>query len=401
MIELVHFKNFRALRDVELKLERFTVLVGPNASGKTSILEGLHDLSRVAKAPPFMVFKGAHTPKALRSFGVEAPIKMWLGGRWGKVTGSLDVLLWPEESKNAPEVGSRSEWPWRVVASPSNADTPEPVEASSSESRIEMRRMKPPPVYSGDLYDWFLAKKIGSAVFLHFDPAALAEPSYSDAPHPRIEFDGSGLASVLADLALSNPEEFEAFQTAVRTVVPVVEYVRFQRAKVFRTETEFVTIGNESKPFEKQREYWGHELRFDVKGAKGLPAHAMSEGTLLALGLAAALIQPARPQLILIDDLERALHPKAQADLIAQIRNFLDRYRQVQIVATSHSPYLLDHFAPEEVRLMMIGADGAARCAPLTEHPEYEKWKDEMAPGEFWSTVGESWIKDRKPPAHE
>jgi predicted ATPase len=41
VIRKVHFKNFRSLRDVELTLEPLTVLVGPNSSGKTTVLEGL------------------------------------------------------------------------------------------------------------------------------------------------------------------------------------------------------------------------------------------------------------------------------------------------------------------------------------------------------------------------
>jgi hypothetical protein len=41
VIRKVHFKNFRCLRDVELTLEPLTVLVGPNSSGKTTVLEGL------------------------------------------------------------------------------------------------------------------------------------------------------------------------------------------------------------------------------------------------------------------------------------------------------------------------------------------------------------------------
>ena len=30
--------------------------------------------------------------------------------------------------------------------------------------------------------------------------------------------------------------------------------------------------------------------------------------------------------------------------------------------------------------------------AKLDEHPEFDKWKDEMAPGEMWSMFGESWV---------
>lgn len=41
MIKSVHFQNFRGLRDVTLQLEPLTVLVGPNSSGKTRVLEGL------------------------------------------------------------------------------------------------------------------------------------------------------------------------------------------------------------------------------------------------------------------------------------------------------------------------------------------------------------------------
>jgi predicted ATPase len=41
VIKSVHFQNFRCLQDVKLKLAPLTVLVGPNSSGKTSVLEGL------------------------------------------------------------------------------------------------------------------------------------------------------------------------------------------------------------------------------------------------------------------------------------------------------------------------------------------------------------------------
>ena len=42
MISKVSIRNFKCLRDVQIDLERFTVFVGPNASGKSSILQGLN-----------------------------------------------------------------------------------------------------------------------------------------------------------------------------------------------------------------------------------------------------------------------------------------------------------------------------------------------------------------------
>jgi hypothetical protein len=41
MIRSVRFENFRCLREVELSLEPLTLLVGPPASGKTTVLDGL------------------------------------------------------------------------------------------------------------------------------------------------------------------------------------------------------------------------------------------------------------------------------------------------------------------------------------------------------------------------
>ena len=45
-LEKVHIKNFLSFTDVEFSLKPLTVLVGPNASGKSNALEVLHLLNR-------------------------------------------------------------------------------------------------------------------------------------------------------------------------------------------------------------------------------------------------------------------------------------------------------------------------------------------------------------------
>jgi hypothetical protein len=46
MISKLSIRNFKCLREVQTDLERFTVFVGPNASGKSSILQGMDLLCR-------------------------------------------------------------------------------------------------------------------------------------------------------------------------------------------------------------------------------------------------------------------------------------------------------------------------------------------------------------------
>ena len=36
------------------------------------------------------------------------------------------------------------------------------------------------------------------------------------------------------------------------------------------------------------------------------------------------------------------------------------------------------------------------RCGRLIDHPKFETWKEEMAPGEMWSVFGEKWVTERE-----
>ncbi len=71
MIQNASFRNFKSLRHVDVEFERLTVFVGPNASGKTSILEGLHYLLRGSPAFVTQQFQGPRDPRLIFSRGVS------------------------------------------------------------------------------------------------------------------------------------------------------------------------------------------------------------------------------------------------------------------------------------------------------------------------------------------
>jgi AAA15 family ATPase/GTPase len=70
MIKSASLRNFKSLRNVDIDLERLTVIVGPNASGKTSILEGLYYLARLASVTLHEFLKNQREFESLRSRGV-------------------------------------------------------------------------------------------------------------------------------------------------------------------------------------------------------------------------------------------------------------------------------------------------------------------------------------------
>jgi predicted ATPase len=246
---------------------------------------------------------------------------------------------------------------------------------------------------------WFNEPRVQSIVsqfrstnLLRLDATKLAEPSYSDNPQPRLDCDGAGMASVLALMALNQPDRFQSLQVYLQSVIPSVTRIRFDRVPVSRIETETVTIDSDRLTRRLKKEYIGDEILLDLHGAPDIPAHLASEGTLLVLGLLASLLGPVRPRLVLIDDLDHGLHPRAQRRIVPLLRKILDENQDLQIIATTHSPYIVDELDPKEVRITWAGEDGATECGRLDSHPDFERWKDEMWPGEFWSLVGEQWV---------
>lgn len=133
-------------------------------------------------------------------------------------------------------------------------------------------------------------------------------------------------------------------------------------------------------------------LLFDTVNGKGLSATQVSEGTLLTLGLLTAIHGVNKPGVLLLDDVDRGLHPKAQRELIGLLRGVLETNGDIQIVASTHSPYLLGEMGPQEVQVTYLRDDGSTASEPLTHHPKFSKWKDEMSSEEMWSLFGEKWV---------
>src|SRR5262249_32171356 len=179
----------------------------------------------------------------------------------------------------------------------------------------------------------------------------------------------------------------QQLQEKLRRIIPSVEKIRFDRAQVRLRASEHDPM---------LIEYWGDAIVFDFHGAPNVPARMASDGTLLALAILTVALAPDRPKLILIDNLENGLHPNAQKELVTLLEAILKVSSDLQIVATTHSPYLVDFLKPEQVRITTLRQDGSVACGRMMDHPDFEKWKDEMAPGEFWSVIGEKWLGNRQ-----
>lgn len=379
MIRRLHIENFKAIRDLSLEFGKVAVFVGPNSSGKTSVLEAIRLSFLAGHKSPELVFMGRHSHESLVSFGApdETMVLEWEGGEHGKPV-DISVKLF---SKKAAAINQ-----WIVQAR---------VTANVGGFLYKSESCSPAQDLGGPWPIPFFIWKVGLPFLLAFELSNLSEPSYSEELIPAVRSDGSGLASALTYMASNNPDAFVRLQEDLRKIIPEVRRVRTRRAKIQRQRQQVITVDGQSITRNFDEEIIGDEILIDMQHAEGLPAYAVSEGTLIALGLLAVLHSEQRPSLLLIDDLEHGLHPAALGKMVAVLRDLQEQHEDLQIMATTHSPYLLDHFDAEEVFLTVLDDQGHTLCAKLTEHPEYEKWKDDMAPGEFWSFAAEDWIKQR------
>ncbi len=360
MIQKVCIQNYKTLRDVAIELERFTVFVGANGSGKTSVLEAIHNAVRAITGDPQKVF-------ARERHGD------WIYTRGGD--GDLSILCETADGAFSVEAAPPPMYP--------------PSQERMEKAKWGYRRVVANVPRIGVL------ESSQSLVFLRPSAAVMARPSYSRDDPPQMGNTGKGLASVVAFMALNDPQGFEDLVAAARSLIPPLRRVRFRKATVYQTERELVRFGRDTVDRSSRRPYQGELILFDFEHAENVSAPNASEGTILMLGLLTVLLGPTRPQILLLDDLEHALHPLAQKQLVELIEQILQKYPDVQLLATAHSPYLLNYLKPEQVRIMAAGQDGYSRCGRLTDHPKFDKWKEEMAPGELWSLFGEKWLADQ------
>jgi predicted ATPase len=385
VIQKVSFRNFKAYRSLDLELEPLTVLVGPNASGKTTLLQGLHLATGLAGNRKGILSDPVER-SVLSSYGSKASTEWLFSGVWSGTAGTVQVSVEPL----AKEVIVTGQWAGVSFQTRMGLDEPTAGQIALGRVFSQFPDGERPPDLQGALL---------STSILRFEARALANASYSEEPIPEIDGRGDGLASLLAYLKLSQDEVFDGIEQALKQIVPSVRRIRIERAAVERTTLRTIALDEQRHQVPEQQTLWGNRVVLDMRGAKGVAADSAGEGTLMVLGLLTVLMGPSKPRLVLLDDIELGLHPVAQGKLIETLRKLQERDPELQIIATSHSPFILNYLKPEEVRMTFLAENGFARCEKLTAHPEFERWKDLMSPGEFWSTVGESWVEKVETPA--
>jgi AAA15 family ATPase/GTPase len=370
VITRFHIQNFKAFRDsTPIDITPFTLIVGPNGSGKTSILEALeltflHDTKEKTELLDLVNKKTNKKSKNLN-------IKIYRKDKYINIELSLnDYQNIQHTIEKIKSLQIPNEERKKLVFHFENF-------FNKSFQTNPSYKQKQTNSFKTSLYQ-----------------RMLCHPCYDDNEIPSLREDGYGLASVISNMMTSDPDAFLQLQEAVRNVLPSIKRIRTRRAKVEESHIEILRVDGSALERPVKRELIGSELVFDTVSSDNIPASDMSEGAMIVLALLTEILRPGGASLLLIDDLERGIHPGALQSFVAQLRALFKVRPDLQIIATTHSPYLVTEFAREEILMTTLDDEGYALCAPMTANDQWDKWKDIAVTGEFWGIIGEDWIKE-------
>lgn len=350
-VRRVTIQNYKSIKACRVGLGPLTVLVGANGSGKSNFLDALR---LVADA------LGTTLDHALRDRGGVDGVRRRSGGHPTHFQIRLDLTL---------PSGSSARYSFRVGAASRGGFSvtheecavlvgewgPEEVSYRIERGRLTTTLEERLPAVASDRLYLVSASNVGpfrevydalvGMGFYNLSPSTIRQPQPPD-PGALLRRDGSNLASVLGNLASQHPETMQRVIEYLRQLAPGVDEVTRKG------------IG----PLE------GLEFRQRVAGQKRgwrFAATNMSDGTLRGLGVLVALLQAngRAPTLVAIEEPEVALHPAALGVLVDAIR---DAAIQTQVLATSHSPELLDRpgIGPGEL-LAVEAVDGITTIGPV------------------------------------
>jgi len=184
----------------------------------------------------------------------------------------------------------------------------------------------------------------------------------------EVRADGSGTAQVLEMLKSGDREDlFDNIEEHFFRYVPEVEKLSLR------------TVQQGKKQIQVREKGLGNAI---------LPATELSEGTRLVLAILTIIHQEKPPPVILLEDIDRGLHARLFEFMAPLMKDIAERH-QINILATTHNPYLVDCFQDDKEAVIIVEKkDGASTLSTLADRLkdlDYDKIDpDDMPLGNLW-----------------
>lgn len=379
MIEQFRIQNYKALRDVTCNLTPIHAFIGPNDSGKTSILSAILALSRSTDHPLSQAFAGRWNGRELVSHGDPDGV--------ARLSAVLD---WDGEELRYTLASRFPNSGRDVRVEDEKIYQPEEIDCASQNHRASK-------VYGVCVANENAADDLKRACELvherlsrvdvcRWNPRLLALPVAQDSKRRfRMRPDGFGLVQFLDDILGYDRALFGELERRFCSIFPEMSSLKLVSEPAFRSpsdEIEEVTMLDQAE---------GKGLYFELKAGKQLvPAAQASDGVLLVLAYLALPYSPEPPRLILVEEPENGIHPKRLQEVLTILRELAAGPSPTQILLTTHSPYVVDLMQKEEVTLCTKSNDGSIRLTRMADSEAVLEQQSLFTLGEIWTAEGDA-----------
>jgi predicted ATPase len=369
MLKTLHVTKFKSLADVAIELPRLAVLFGPNAAGKSNVLDAVQALSRIGtlrtlsdalaepiRGYPIEAFSFAAgglqelLGSTCASFNLEADLTV------GKDSYRYRIAVEIEPGSGRlsatdeylAQLGGKGDPKGRPVIEKVGSDL-----YIRRKSKPAHPRQEPVGLNHSILSDPRLGgveyralertrQELSGWRTYYLDPRVAMRVAQPPSDVGDIGVLGGEIAPFLYRLRAEQPKHFEAAVRTLRAIVPSVEDLSVDLDK--RRGTLDILVRQDGVEYSSR---------------------IVSEGTLRVLALCAIAVNPWGGSLLAFEEPENGVHPR-RLELIAQLLLSLALEQGRQVVVTTHSPLFCDavlkgaRSRPGDVGLFNVRREGQA-----------------------------------------
>ncbi len=411
MLQSIQARRYKCLKSISVPLKSLNILIGPNASGKSTLLDILvflrdafqNDVEEAVRRratnlaeltwrgegiePGFAFALEVNIPEGQRalSTGDTLPydrlryeVSVGIGGDGGLVISGEN--LWMVDTRLSkpvpliqPALFPREPEDTDPVIRPARTKTPpgyrlivrKVAESGNDYFRSErtdwniMFRLSPRRLaLSGVPEDqerfpltlWFRQFLLDNVYFLQLNSVLMRRTCPSDAPR-TFQPDGSNLPLMVAELH-KDEQRFRWWLGHLQTILE---------------DLVDITIG-------ERQEDRSRYLLLTYRNGVQVPAWLLSDGTLRLLALTLLAYLPQSEQIFLIEEPENGVHPRAVEAVFQSLSSIYDG----QVFLATHSPLVLALAQPEHLLIFGKTTGGATDVVRGPEHPALHTWQKEV-----------------------
>lgn len=395
MIQRVFIENFKAIyRAANLPLQPFTVFIGNNGTGKSSIIEALKALQIAVTNnlnAAFVEWGGLDVVRNYNAFLPQEDIST-SGFRkiFEPITVSLDALINDNKYSYQVRINLSRTGDFYVVEHEELLQNEQPVfigevignegeglatffqtvAGTPVEFQYENNKLliglKGLPAIATKPFEEFQTY-VENWQFLYLNAHIMGKPTLQNRLVKKVKLnaDGSNIGDYLFWLRNAKGQEYlDSLIRKLRFVLPYVSDIQPTIQETFNREVEILMLESN-------------------ENSKALPGWLMSSGTLRIMALLAMFDTPEPPSVLFIDEIENGLDPRTIGLLLSHIERETS-IKEMQVVVTTHSPYFLDLVGLESIIVAEKQREGSTYHIP-NDDASLAKWKEKFAPGKLYT----------------